>query len=207
MLSIRTLAAASALLLASTAAHAETWQIDPTHTRVGFRVSHMMVSSVEGSFPDVSGTLDLQPGKLSDAKVSVEVTMNTVSTGNDQRDEHLRTSDFLDVANHPTMTFSSTGLKAKRGGFELTGDLTIRGVTKRVTFTGTGLDQVAVDPWGNKRMGAHATTIVNRQDFGVAWNQALETGGLLVGDELPLQIDVEFTRPNDTANQQIGLAE
>ena len=116
MLSIRTLAAASALLLASTAAHAETWQIDPTHTRVGFRVSHMMVSSVEGSFPDVSGTLDLQPGKLSDAKVSVEVTMNTVSTGNDQRDEHLRTSDFLDVANHPTMTFSSTGLKAKRGG-------------------------------------------------------------------------------------------
>ncbi|TNE89939.1 MAG: polyisoprenoid-binding protein [Deltaproteobacteria bacterium] len=198
MSAIRTLTAASLLFLAS-AASAETWQLDPSHTRVGFRVDHMMVSSVEGQFPEVSGELELEPGKASTAEVTVEVQMATVNTGNDQRDEHLRTSDFLDVANYPTMTFTSTSIKTKRDGFSLTGDLTIRGVTKRVTFTGKGLDQVVIDPWGNQRVGAHATTTIDRQEFGVAWNQALEAGGLLVGNDLDLQIDVEFTRPNDKA--------
>lgn len=198
MSAIRTLTAASLLFLAGSAS-AGTWELDPSHTRVGFRVAHMMVSSVEGNFPDVTGKLAMDDGKPSTAEVTVEVQMSTVDTHNDQRDEHLRTSDFLDVENHPTMTFTSTSLKTKRDGFALTGDLTIRGVTKEVTFTGSGLDRIVVDPWGNERVGARATTTIDRQEFGVSWNQALEAGGLLVGDELDLRIDVEFTRKPDAA--------
>lgn len=196
MSAIRTLLLGSALLLGATQAHAgEAWTLDPAHSRVGFRVSHMMISSVEGRFTDVQGSLELEPGQISDLEVQVEVAMNSVETGIEQRDEHLRTADFLDVANHPTMTFVSEKVKARKGSFELTGVLTIRGVSKTVTFQGTGLDAVVIDPWGNQRVGAHATTTIDRQDFGVAYNQLLETGGVMVGDDLQLQIDVEFTRP------------
>lgn len=196
MSAIRTLTLASVLLMGATQAQAgEAWSLDPAHSRVGFRVSHMMISSVEGRFTDVSGSLELEPGQLSDLSVQVEVAMNSVETGIEQRDEHLRTADFLDVANHPTMSFVSKKVKTHKGGFDLTGVLTIRGVSKTVTFQGSGLDAVVIDPWGNQRVGAHATTTIDRQDFGVAYNQLLETGGVMVGDDLQLQIDVEFIRP------------
>lgn len=199
MSSFRTLILSAALLL-STSANAATWQLDPSHTRVGFRVSHMMVSSVEGSFTGVTGELDYEPGKVKDLGASVTVDMNTVQTGNEDRDNHLRTSDFLDVENHPNMTFTTTSVKAKKDGFAMTGDLTIRGVTKKVTFDATGLDAVVIDPWGNQRLGAHATTTIDRTDFGVEWNQALEAGGVLVGNDLTLTIDVEFIQPAPAAN-------
>lgn len=184
----------ASLLLGGTA-EAATWSVDASHTRVGFRVTHMLISSVEGQFPGVTGTLEFEPGQLDDLSVTVEVDMTTVDTRNEKRDGHLKGPDFLHVEAHPTMTFASTDVKARRdGSFDLIGDLTIRGVTKQVTLQGTGLTQSIVDPWGNERVGARAVATIDRQDFGVSWNQSLDAGGMVVGDELELQIDVEFVR-------------
>jgi polyisoprenoid-binding protein YceI len=186
----------AAALFLPAAAQAGEWQLDPAHSRVGFRVAHMMVTYVEGGFDEVSATLDYEVGKLDDLSVEVTVDVASVDTDNDKRDEHLRASDFLDVANHPNMTFVSTGVKPlKNGRFELTGDLTLRGVTKPVTLTATGLDSAVRDPWGNLRVGASATGVIDRQDFGVSYSQLLETGGLAVGNEVELRIDVVFTQP------------
>jgi polyisoprenoid-binding protein YceI len=184
----------TALLLLSPAADAATWAIDPAHTKVGFRVEHMKISSVEGTFHTVSGTLEAEPGATRDLSVEVEVDLASVDTGNDKRDEHLRASDFLDVASHPTMTFASTQVKKTEDGFDIFGELTLRGVTKPVTLHAAGLTESIVDPWGGERMGATATATVDRHDFGVSWNQALEAGGMLVGSEVELRIDVEFVK-------------
>ena len=181
-------------LLASLAA-ADTWNLDAAHTRVGFRVQHMMVSSVEGSFPGVSGTLEMDPGKVSTADVQITVDIASIDTANEQRDEHLRSPDFLDADQFPEMTYTTSKVKVnKDGSFDLIGELTLHGVTKPVTLHATGLSQSVIDPWGNERMGARATGTIDRQAFGVKWNQALEAGGLLVGDEVELSIDVEFTK-------------
>jgi polyisoprenoid-binding protein YceI len=183
------------ILLLAGLAQADTWTLDSTHSKVGFRVSHMMVSSVEGRFGGVTGTLDFEPGKVGDLDIEVEVDMATIDTANAKRDGHLQAAGFLDVANHPSMRFESRKVKVTRGGeFDLSGDLTLRGVTKPITLHGSGLALAVTDPWGNERVGAHATAIINRQDFGVTWNQALEAGGVLVGDEVHLRIDVEFTK-------------
>ncbi|MCB9670978.1 MAG: YceI family protein [Alphaproteobacteria bacterium] len=182
-----------AVLSTSAFAGGQRWNVDPAHTRVGFEVSHMMISSVEGAFSDVTGEAAFEPGNPKSLEVTVTVDMASVDTGNADRDAHLAKSDFFDIANHPTMTFKSTKMKAgKDGAFTLTGDLTLRGVTKTVDLQGRGLDQVVTDPWGNQRVGARATGTLNRQDFGVSFNQALETGGLLVGDEVTLSIAVEL---------------
>ncbi|MCB9679600.1 MAG: YceI family protein [Alphaproteobacteria bacterium] len=182
-------------LLWSATADAATWELDPAHSRVGFAVTHLMVSTVEGQFTEPKATLDYEVGDLKGLKVTVTVDMKSVDTRNDQRDEHLRTSDFLDVEKYPTMTFESRSVEvAKKGGFLIHGDLTLRGVTRPVTLTASGLTQSVKDPWGNERVGAKATATIDRQEFGVAWNQALEAGGMLVSDEVELQIDAEFIR-------------
>lgn len=175
-------------------AHAATWNLDPAHSRVGFQVSHMTISSVEGVFGDVDATLDYEVGQLKDLGVQVTVAMASVDSGNADRDAHLRKEDFLHVEKFPEMTFTSTKAKATKGGFELTGDLTIRGVTKKVTFTGTGLEQAVTDPWGNERVGARATAVIDRHDFGVSYNQTLDRGGLLVGDQVTIELAVEFVK-------------
>ncbi|MEZ4235595.1 MAG: YceI family protein [Myxococcota bacterium] len=181
------------LLLLATAAHAETWQLDPAHSRVGFSVSHMMISTVEGQFSGVTGTLDYTPGHLADLDLSVQVDMSTVDTRNADRDAHLRKPDFLDVEKYPTMSFVATKVKPhKDGTFEVVGDLTIKGVTKPVTLQGKGLQAAVTDPWGGKRVGATATGTIDRQAFGVTYNQALDAGGVLVGDEVTLNLAAEF---------------
>jgi len=185
---------AASLMVPSVAAAAD-WQLDAAHSQVGFRVRHMMVTYVEGTFTDVEATLDYEVGKLDALKTTVTVDIASVDTSNDKRDDHLRTSDFLDVANHPTMTFASTGVKALGDDrFELRGDLTLRGVTQPITLTARGLDSAVRDPWGNLRVGASATGTIDRQASGVSWNQALEAGGLAVSDEVELRIDAVFTR-------------
>lgn len=183
------------LLSLASANAADTWTIDPTHSRVGFSVAHMTISSVEGRFNGVEGTLTYDVGKLADLKTTVTVDMTTVDTDNADRDAHLKKEDFLHVEKYPEMTFVSTGVKAgKKGAFELMGDLTIRGVTKPVTFQAKGLDQTVTDPWGNDRVGASATTVIDRKAFGVNYNQVLDRGGVMVGDEVTIELDVEFVR-------------
>lgn len=185
------LAALTALSL-STTAFAGSWTLDPTHSKVGFRVSHMMVSSVEGQFHGVEATLEMDGTDRSTLEVAVTIDTTTVDTANADRDAHLQQADFLDTATFPQMTFRSTGVKkAKKDTFVLVGDLTLRGVTKEVELTTTGLAQVVTDPWGNQRVGARAVGVIDRQDFGVSFNQALDVG-VLVGDEVTLQLDVEF---------------
>lgn len=189
----RALLAAATGLLLSLPAQAATWAVDASHTRIGFKVRHLMVSWVQGEFGDVSGTVEYDPADPTKTKAEVTVQMASVDTRDAKRDEHLRSADFFDVQKHPTMTFRSKEVKKADGGkLAMSGDLTIRGVTKPVTFTVDGLGQPVKDPWGNQRVGASATATINRQDFGVNWNANLDSGGVVVGDEVQLVIDVEL---------------
>ncbi len=188
-----TLTAATLALALSANAQAATWSIDASHTRVGFKVRHLMVSWVQGEFADVSGTVEYDPAAPTKTGATVTVQMASVDTRDAKRDEHLRSADFFDVAKHPTMSFTSKSVKQGAGqSLLVSGDLTIRGVTKPVTLTVDGLGQPVTDPWGNQRVGASATATINRQDFGVSWNGTLDSGGVVVGDDVQLVIDVEL---------------
>jgi polyisoprenoid-binding protein YceI len=169
------------------------WQIDPAHSAAHFSVRHMMISNVRGEFSKVSGTAVLD---LSDpTKSTVEVSLDTASieTREPQRNEHLRSADFFDVANHPTMTFRSKKITpAGPERFKVNGDLTIRGVTREVTFDVEGPTPPIKDPWGNVRAGVSATAKVNRKDFGLVWNALTETGGIVVGDEVSITFEAEL---------------
>jgi len=176
-------------------AFAADYVIDPSHTSVGFTVRHLMVSKVRGSFEKVSGTVKYDPNEPEKIVIDATIDAASINTGEAKRDEHLRSPDFFDVAKHPTLTFKSKKAKVLgKGKLEVIGDLTIRGVTKEVTLQVEGLDQEIKDPWGNVRRGATATTRINRKDFGLAWNQVLETGGVMVGEDVDIQIDVELIR-------------
>jgi polyisoprenoid-binding protein YceI len=185
---------ATALALALTgSAEAATWSIDASHTRVGFKVRHLMVSWVQGEFADVSGTVEYDPAAPAKTSATVTVQMASVDTRDAKRDEHLRSADFFDVAKYPTMSFTSTSVKQGSGQtLQVLGDLTIRGVTRPVTLVVDGLGQPVTDPWGSQRVGATATATINRQDFGVSWNGTLDSGGVVVGDEVQLVIDVQL---------------
>lgn len=176
-------------------AFAADYVIDPSHTSVGFTVRHLMVSKVRGSFEKVSGTVKYDPNEPEKIVIDATIDAASINTREAKRDEHLRSPDFFDVAKHPTLTFKSKKAKVLgKGKLEVIGDLTIRGVTKEVTLQVEGLDQEIKDPWGNVRRGATATTRINRKDFGLAWNQVLETGGVMVGEDVDIQIDVELIR-------------
>lgn len=171
-----------------------TWQIDPAHTHVEFSVKHMMITSVKGRFTDVTGTIHLDDGKP--ARSSVEATLKaaSVDTRVDQRDTHLRSADFLDVERFPEITFRSTRVEPRGDGHALvTGDLTIHGVTKPITLDVTEEGRTK-DPWGGERVGFSATGRLDRREFGLVWNQALETGGLVVGNDVRISIEVEAVR-------------
>lgn len=177
------------------AAFAAEYTIDPSHSSADFSVRHLMVTKVRGTFKKLNGKVNYDP--KAPEKIAIEATIDAASidTREAKRDEHLRSPDFFDVANHPTLTFKSKKAKAKgKGKLEVTGDLTIRGVTKEVVLSVEGLDQEVKDPWGNIRRGASATAEINRKDFGLTWNQALETGGVMVGDKVEISIDVELIR-------------
>ena len=173
-------------------AHADTWQIDPAHTNVEFSVRHMMISNVKGQFQKTSGTIATSGTDPASAKIDATIDATSINTRVDKRDAHLKSPAFLDVDKFPTITFKSTKVEADGPGkWKVTGDLTLHGVTKpavlEVESTGTPI----TDPMGNTRAGASATTKISRKDFGLTWNQPLETGGVMVGDEVAISIDVE----------------
>ena len=167
---------------------AGTWVLDPSHSEVTFSVRHMMISKVRGTFGMKSATL-VAPENPLEAEVTASVDVASVDTNDKGRDDHLRSADFFDVENHPTMEFRSTGARVENGDFLVDGDLTIRGITKPVTFDFEfgGFGQ---DPWGSYKAGATALAVVNREEFGLTWNAALETGGVLVSEKIKLEFDV-----------------
>jgi polyisoprenoid-binding protein YceI len=173
-------------------AHADTWQIDPAHTNVEFSVRHMMISNVKGQFQKTSGTVAVNGKDPTSAKIDATIDATSINTRVDKRDAHLKSPAFLDVDKFPTITFTSTKVEADGPGkWKVTGDLTLHGVTKPVVLEVEGAGTPISDPMGNTRAGVSATTKIKRSDFGLTWNQPLEAGGVMVGDEVAISIDVE----------------
>jgi len=169
------------------------WQIDPAHSAAHFSVRHLMISNVRGEFGKVSGNVVLDPSDPTKSTVEVIVDATTIDTREPQRDEHLRSADFFDVANHPAITFRSKQITAAGADrFKVTGDLTIRGVTRAVTFDVEGPAPAIKDPWGNVRTGVSATAKINRKDFGLVWNALTEAGGVVVGDQVSITFEAEL---------------
>ncbi len=172
-----------------------TWNIDPAHSVAEFKVKHMMISNVKGQFAKITGRLTLDESDLADSHIEALIEASSIETRDAQRDAHLKSADFLDVEKFPTLPFKSTRISLVRDGeLAVEGDLTIRGVTRKVLFSVEGPTPPMKDPWGNTRVAVSATTKINRKDFGLTWNAALETGGILVGDEVTITLDVEFVK-------------
>jgi polyisoprenoid-binding protein YceI len=172
-----------------------TWNIDPVHSTAEFKVKHMMISNVKGQFTGVKGTLTLDESKVINSRVEASIDAASINTHEAQRDAHLKSADFFDVEKFPTLSFKSTRItRASDGDLAVAGDLTIHGVTRSVVFTVEGPTAPGKDPWGNTRVGLTATTKINRKDFGLTWNAALETGGILVGDDVTITLEVEFVK-------------
>jgi polyisoprenoid-binding protein YceI len=171
-----------------------TWKIDPAHSQVEFAIRHLMITTVRGRFNDVKGTVVTEGDDPATAQVEVIIDVNSIDTREPQRDAHLKSADFFDVEKYPYITFKSRRVTDVKGDrFKLVGDLTIHGVTRDATLDVTSEGR-ATDPWGGERAGYSATTKINRKDFGLTWNQALETGGVLVGDEVKISIDLELVK-------------
>ncbi len=168
---------------------AGTWVLDPAHSEVTFSLRHMMISKVRGEFGLKSATIEAPANPL-EAKVTASVDAASISTGDQNRDNHLRSADFFDVETYPTIDFVSTGVRYEGGDFLVDGDLTMHGVTKPVTFE-LEFGGFGTDPYGNYKAGATAKTVVNREDFGLTWNAALETGGVLVGKDVTIELDLQ----------------
>ncbi|OEU85230.1 polyisoprenoid-binding protein [Streptomyces abyssalis] len=166
------------------------YALDPTHTRIGFVARHAMVTKVRGAFNDFTGTANIDGDNPERSSVELVIKAESIDTRNPDRDAHLRSNDFLKMDEHPEITFRSTGVRPNgENEFDVTGDLTIKGVTRSVTVPFTFEGQ-ATDPFGNSRIGLEGATTINRQDFGVSWNAALETGGFLVSDKVTLEFEV-----------------
>jgi len=171
------------------------WQLDGAHTSASFAVRHMMISTVRGGFDKASGSAEVENGELKSAKVDIE--MGSVATRDAQRDAHLKSQDFFDVEHHPLLQFATTSVESAGGtSYRVAGDLTIRGVTKPVTLQAEITPPVR-DPWGNERIGVSATGQIDRTDFGLTWNAALEAGGVLVGEQVKIEVDAEFVHVQD----------
>jgi polyisoprenoid-binding protein YceI len=191
---IAAFAAVIALALPALAS-AATWTIDPEHSQIGFKVKHLMVSNVKGHFEKYTSAIVIDDTDITRSRVAVTIDTASIDTNVKKRDEHLRSADFFDVAKYPTMTFVSKKVaKAGPDRLTVTGDLTIRGITKEVALAVEGPTAAVKDPWGGMRRGATASTVINRKDFGLAWNKALETGGVVVGDEVTILLEVELVQ-------------
>jgi polyisoprenoid-binding protein YceI len=171
-----------------------TWKLDPIHSHIEFSVRHLMITTVKGRFTGVDGTVSIDEADPSNSDVDVRIEASTIDTREPQRDAHLRSADFLDVEKFPHLTFKSRRITDRKGSaFKLAGDLTIHGVTREavldVTDEGRGKD-----PWGGERAGFSASTKINRKDYGLTWNQALETGGVVVGDEVKIHLELQFVK-------------
>lgn len=170
------------------------WQIDPVHSSVGFAVKHLMISTVKGQFGAVSGQVEMAGEDPLTGTADVTIDVASITTGNPQRDEHLRSADFFDAVQFPAITFKSRRVTpAGTGEVLLVGDLTIRGVTREVTFT-VAHEGGTLDPWGGRRTGFSATGRIKRSDFGIVWNQVIEAGGVAVGDEVKLSLEIQLVQ-------------
>jgi polyisoprenoid-binding protein YceI len=192
----RVILAAAVLCIAGPGVlHAASWQLDPVHTGVHFKVRHLMVSSVRGDFEKVTGNVVYDEADVTKSSADITIDAASINTRVAKRDADLRGPNFLDVAKFPTIGFRSKRVeRAEPGTLRMTGDLTIRGVTKEVVLTIEGPTPAIKDPWGNFRVGGQAITKINRKDFGLVWNAVLESGGVVVGDEVEITIDVEIYR-------------
>ncbi len=182
-------------MTAQTLTQTTTWNLDPAHSVAEFKVKHMMISNVKGQFTGVKGELTLDEANIANSKIEATIEAATITTGEAQRDAHLKSADFFDVEKFATLGFRSTGVTVKgEGELAVTGELTIHGVTRQVVFEVEGPTAPAKDPWGNLRVAISARTKINRKDYGLTWNAALETGGILVGEEVIITLDVEFVK-------------
>lgn len=172
-----------------------TYTIDPAHSSANFSVRHLMISNVRGSFSNVTGTVVYDSENPSNSSIQAEIDADTLNTGDAQRDMHVKSQDFLHVEQHPKFQFQSTKVEpAGNGEFKVTGNLTVHGVTKPVVLTVDGPSPESKDPWGNTRIGASATTKIKRTDFGLVWNAPLETGGVLLGDDLKIELEMSLVK-------------
>jgi polyisoprenoid-binding protein YceI len=172
-----------------------TWNIDPAHSIAEFKVRHMMISFVRGEFSGLSGVLKLDETDYTRSTVEVSIPTASVRTVDERLDDHLKNADFFDVEKFPTLTFISTKVRSTGGrNYAVTGDLMIHGVTRSVTLTVNDVSEPSNDPWGNQRIGLSASTAINRKDFGIIWNTALDSGGVLVGDEVSIALDVQLIK-------------
>lgn len=179
-------------------ASAATWTIDLDHSSIGFKIKHLMVSNVKGSFEKFNGSVDLNEKDITKSKVEVNIETASINTNVELRDGHLKSADFFDVVKYPAMTFKSKKVaKAGKDKLKVTGDLTLHGVTKEVVLNVDGPTQEIKDLYGNIRKGAAATATINRKDFGLNWNKALETGGVVVGDEVHITIEIEMIKAKE----------
>ncbi len=175
--------------------YAASWHMDPDHSSFQFKIRHLTVSNVKGDFNKAKGIVMIDDQNIADLKVEVTIDAASVNTGHAQRDEHLRGPDFFDVTKYPTISFvSKKVIKTDMNRLKVVGDLTLHGITQEIMVDVEGPTPEVKDPWGNFRRGATATTKINRKDFGLTWNKALDTGGLVVGDEVNIYIEVELVR-------------
>jgi polyisoprenoid-binding protein YceI len=185
----------AAVLAISSPANTTVWQIDPQHTAAGFSVKHLMISTVRGQFKSVTGTVVWEDQDISKSTVDVTIDANTVDTSEPKRDADLKSANFFDVARYPTITFKSKTIEqVSAAKMKITGDLTIHGVTKEVVLNVEGPTGPVKDPWGNTRVAASATTTINRQDFGIKWDNKMDNGGLVVSNDVDITIDLEMVK-------------
>ena len=172
-----------------------TWSIDPVHSIAEFKVKHMMISNVKGHFSKITGSLTIDESGHVNSRVEATIDAASIETRDGQRDAHLKSEDFFHAEKFPALTFRSTSInQVGAGQLSVEGELTIRGVTRKVVFIVEGPTGPTKDPWGNTRIGISASTKINRKDFGLVWNAALEAGGILVGDEVTIVLDVQFIK-------------
>lgn len=170
------------------------WEIDPAHSSASFSIRHMMIAKVHGGFTRLSGSLRLDRQDLSRSSVEAVIDASSIDTREAKRDEHLRSADFFDVQKYPSIVFKSKRVRAGGDSIRVVGDLTLHGVTREIELEVEGLDAEMKDPWGNVKIAASATTQIKRKDFGLSWNAALETGGVLVGDDVRITLDIQFVK-------------
>lgn len=173
---------------------ATTWQIDTAHSSANFSIKHMMIAKVHGGFEKLSGTLQIDSADITKSFIHASIEAASINTREAQRDAHLKSADFFDVEKYPTLDFKSTKIEKAGDDLKVTGQLTIHGVSKEVVFQVEGPTEEVKDPYGNIKIGISATAKIKRKDFGLGWNAALEAGGVLVGDDVSLSLDVQFAR-------------
>lgn len=170
------------------------YNLDPSHSSASFTIKHMMIAKVRGSFDQLSGTLTYDPANPGAARAEAKIETASIDTREAQRDAHLKSADFFDIEKFPSIGFVSSKVVSSGDGLKVTGNLTIKGVTKEVVLDVEGPTEEMKDPWGNLKIGVSATTKINRKDFDLTWNAALETGGILVGEEVSISLDLQYVK-------------